>query len=206
MSFEKYYDGLMKKFGERFVSIKPKDDEAIEFPDGFGVMIIWLDNQDIMQLDLKNPSSGFGMMFASYGAVHGDAPFGRRTQGLLYVGKLGSYISVDGEGLRRKGAFKDLSDFCEPLRFSDGVEDEESMKHRLRLGPKWSSKEEQYNKRFKKEAYGVSLDYSSIGLDFFQFTGNIKQDLKYTPALLEAEIVTRYLLDAHKLPPVNTEL
>jgi hypothetical protein len=206
MSFEKYYDGLMKKFGENFISIKPKDGTPIEFPNGFGVVLIWLDNQDIMELNLQNPSSGFGMMFASYGSVKGGALFGRRTQGLLYVGRLGSYVNVEGEGLRRKGAFKDLSDFNEPLRFSDSVEDEETIKHQLRLGPKSVSKEEQHSSRFAKEAYAVSLDYSAIGLDFFMFTGVLKQDMKYTPALLEAEILTRYLFDAHKLPPVNTEL
>jgi hypothetical protein len=204
MSFHKYYHALIKKFDNRYVSIHPKSDQAIAFPEGFGIYVIWLNNAYFMNMTFDGDGK-LDYMMACYEPVAEGSLEGRAEHGLIYVGKAGTYCLSPRGNLGVFGNFNELSDIALPIRFANDPNDEADIRNNLRIAPRSKNKDEQFENRFSKKAYHNSFDQSTLIIDFFLFTGNLKNDFRYSPASLQTEILTRYAFSALTLPPGNLE-
>jgi hypothetical protein len=61
--------------------------------------------------------------------------------------------------------------------------------------------------KFHKDAYSETIFYNEgMIIDFFIFNKEINSNHGYTPALLEAELLSKYLIETNRLPPANNSL
>lgn len=126
-----------------------------------------------------------------------------KTDNLIYVGLTGKYTrDTRGKIKLNNGSFKKRDNRYTPYRFCESRKDLEDYKHTFRYGPKHSKGGEQAKAKYDMDAYSTTISYNEMIIATFELTN--KKD--YTPALLEALILTRYLSEKGDLPPANNEL
>ena len=126
-----------------------------------------------------------------------------KTENLLYVGLTGKYArDPRGEIKLNNGSFKQRAGRWTPYRFCDSRKDPADYKYTFRYGPKHSNVSRQGKAKYDMDAYATTIPYNEMIIATFDLTN--KSD--YTPALLEALILTRFLSERGDLPPANNEL
>ena len=127
-----------------------------------------------------------------------------KTDNLIYVGLTGKYKRDErGKIELNNGNFKKRDTRYTPYRFCESRKDLEDYKYTFRYGPLHSKGKEQAKAKYDKNAYSYTIPYNEMIIATFDLTN--KKD-KYTPALLEALILTRFLSEKDDLPPANKEL
>ena len=123
------------------------------------------------------------------------------VDGLTYVGLTGKRKrDKSGKLAKNSGSFKSRSTRWTPYRFCESKEDHEDFRFSFRYGPKYGS--EQARHKHDSDAYRNTIPYNQLLIVTLELTGNTK----YSPALLESLILTRYLAETGDLPPANNEL
>ena len=122
-----------------------------------------------------------------------------KEEELLYVGMTGKFKRTNDEIVLNQGSFKKRSSRWTPYQFCDSPKNER-MQYHFRFGPRYSNVKKH---RYERDAYAHSLVYKSLKIDCFIVDSNHP---KYSPTLLEAEILTKYLKATGELPPANNAL
>jgi hypothetical protein len=149
--------------------------------------------------EIRNPKSeipwseGYGVYTIWRNEINVD--------GLTYVGLTGKRKrDKSGKLAKNSGSFKSRSTRWTPYRFCESKEDHEDFRFSFRYGPKYGS--EQARHKHDSDAYRNTIPYNQLLIVTLELTGNTK----YSPALLESLILTRYLAETGDLPPANNEL
>lgn len=125
-----------------------------------------------------------------------------KEEELLYVGMTGKFKRTI-EGIEFNNAsFKMRSTRYTPYYFADSSKNGQLQFH-FRFGPHFSGTTEQGKIKYEAHAYAHSLKYESLKIDCFIVDSNHP---KYSPTLLEAEILTKYLKTSGDLPQANNAL
>lgn len=125
-----------------------------------------------------------------------------KEEELLYVGMTGKFKRTNDEIVLNQGSFEKRSYRWTPYQFCDSPKNE-SMQYHFRFGPRYSNVKKQAGIRYERDAYVHSVGYKSLKIDCFIVDSNHP---KYSPTLLEAEILTKYLKTTGDLPPANNAL
>lgn len=122
---------------------------------------------------------------------------------LIYVGMTGKFKKkVDGGYAINSGKFSNRKNRWTPYLFQEVQEDGFSF----RFGPKYSNSTIQFDNRLELDAYSDSISYENLRVDFFKFSADVDCNCGYTPSLLEAKLLTEYLIETKSLPPANFEI
>ncbi len=122
---------------------------------------------------------------------------------LIYVGMTGKFKKKDGGGYAiNSGKFSNRKNRWTPYLFQEVQEDGFSF----RFGPKYSNSTIQFDNRLELDAYSDSISYENLRVDFFKFSADVDCNCGYTPSLLEAKLLTEYLIETKSLPPANFEI
>lgn len=122
---------------------------------------------------------------------------------LLYVGLTGKFHRDGNQNLVfNNGTFSHRAQRWTPYRFSQDERDGNFQYH-FRYGPISPNNQTQYEIRFNADAYLYSIPFTSIEIHCFHVNENHET---YSPSLLEAEILTKYLKSNGNLPPANNTL
>jgi hypothetical protein len=123
---------------------------------------------------------------------------------LIYVGLTGKYKRGEcgKKAQLNDGRFKKRSGRWTPYRFCESKKDHEDIRFSFRYGPKFNNVKEQGRHKYDNDAYRTTIPYNQLLIVTLDLTGN----MKYSPALLESLILTRYLAETGDLPPANNEL
>lgn len=169
--FIESYNAIAAVFGKKFTSHKCKKNTKIDWPNGFGVYVVW-----------KISSS---------------------NNELIYVGMTGKIKKDIGGGYAiNEGNFSKRKDRYTPYFFQEIQNDTFSF----RFGPKHSKGSIQSKIRLEIDAYSETIPYENLRVDFFTFSSNVEENYGYTPSLLEAELLSKYLIENKSLPPANFEI
>lgn len=126
-----------------------------------------------------------------------------KDEELIYVGIAGKYKRTDSTRTKLgNSTFDKRSLRWTPYRFCESELDGKYRFH-FRFGPKYSSVEQQRKIMRDDNAYNFSIPYSSLRVDCFIID---ESDPEYSPALLEAELLTKYLKCMGDLPVANNSL
>jgi hypothetical protein len=176
MNIFDYYTKIGVLFEAQFLSIELTSNNSIDWPKGYGVYVIW-----------KNDKSSIG--------------------NLLYIGLAGRFKrNSNNEVVLNSGLFSKRKDRWTPYRFCEHENDGE-LKYSFRYNPRESKTSLQQQIKFHKDAYSETIFYNEgIIIDFFIFNKEINSNHGYTPALLEAELLSKYLIETNTLPPANNSL
>ena len=176
MNTIEHYKSIENKFGENFHSFKLKENESISWPQGYRVYTIW----KIDKTSINN---------------------------LIYIGLTGRFKrNSNNEIVISSGLFSKRKDRWAPYRFCEH-DDDGDLKYSFKFNPRESKTSLQQQTKSEKNAYSETVFYKEeIIIDFFIFNKELDANHGYTPALLEAELLTRYLLETSKLPPANKYL
>jgi hypothetical protein len=176
MNILQHYQNAETKFGEQFHSITLKHNESISWPHGYGVYVIWKKDKNSIE-------------------------------NLIYVGLTGRFKrNSNNEIVINSGSFSKRKERWTPYRFCEHDNDEE-LKFSFRFNPRESKTSLQQQIKFEKNAYSETIFYKEgIIMDFFIFNKELNANHGYTPALLEAELLSKYLIETSKLPPANNSL
>ena len=176
MNTLEHYQGTETKFREQFHSIRLKDNESISWPHGYGVYVIWKKDKNSIE-------------------------------NLIYVGLTGRFKrNSNNEIVINSGLFSKRKDRWTPYRFCEHDNDGE-LKFSFRFNPLESKTSLQQKIKFEKNAYSETIFYhEGIIIDFFIFKEELDANHGYTTALLEAELLSKYLIETSKLPPANNSL
>ncbi len=121
---------------------------------------------------------------------------------LIYIGLTGSYYRIDQNNIElNHGSFKHRARRWTPYFF-----DEKNKPFSFKFGPKYSNVNLQGKHKLENDAYKFSLPYDKIQIDFFQFDEDLEKNHEYTPASLEAILLSSYLFENKTLPPANNKL
>ena len=166
----------METFGEMFSSVSVNSRKSIVWPEGFGVYVVWKQNRD----ELVN---------------------------LKYIGLTGKFKKdLNGELILNQGQFSKRATRWTPYRFCESPKDGE-YQYSFRFNPKFSNVNDQYKVRHQVDAYSTTLFYKDgLLIDFFIFSESLDKNNGYTPASLEAELLSKYLIETRNLPPANNSL
>ena len=124
---------------------------------------------------------------------------------LIYVGLTGKFKKTQtGAYTINSGRFSNRKYRWTPYFFQES--DTLGSDFLFKYGPKYKNNTEQLNKRFDNDAYSDCIKYSSLRVDFFLFSENVLENHGYTPSLLEAQLLTHYLIETNSLPPANFEI
>lgn len=172
----KHYKNLVETFGEMFTSISVNSRESIGWPEGFGVYVVWEKNRDAL-MNLK------------------------------YIGLTGKFNKdLNGELILNQGQFSKRAMRWTPYRFCESPKDGE-YQYSFRFNPKFSNVNDQYKVRHQSDAYSKTLFYKDgLLIDFFKFNESLDENYGYTPASLEAELLSKFLIETRNLPPANNSL
>jgi len=122
---------------------------------------------------------------------------------MLYVGMTGKFKkSLQGGYTINGGKFSNRKNRWTPYYFQESLENGFSFKY----GPKFSNNKLQFDNRFEADAYLAEICYSNLRVDFFAFSAEVEDNFGYTPSLLEAKLLTEYLIKNKSLPPANLEI
>jgi hypothetical protein len=122
---------------------------------------------------------------------------------LIYVGMTGKFKKTQTGGYTiNSGKFSNRKNRWTPYFFQESAENGFLFKY----GPKYSNTTVQFDNRFEVDAYSSDIGYNSLRVDFFVFTSDVDGNLGYTPSLLEAKLLTDYLIENKSLPPANFEI
>ena len=125
------------------------------------------------------------------------------VENLIYVGLTGKYKRTgQGKAQLNDGNFKKRSFRYTPYRFCESKKDREDLRFSFRYGPKYTTSREQEKHKYDVDAYHKKIPYNELVIVTLDLTGNTK----YSPALLESLILTRYLEETGDLPRANNEL
>lgn len=124
---------------------------------------------------------------------------------LIYVGLTGKFKKTVSNGYAiNSGRFVNRKNRWTPYFFQES--NAENTEFTFRYGPKYSNSVIQRKMMFESDAYEKSINYSRLRVDFFLFSEDVQNNFGYTPALLEAQILTWYLIENKSLPPANFEI
>jgi hypothetical protein len=124
---------------------------------------------------------------------------------LLYIGMTGKYKKTQTGGYAiNSGKFSNRKNRWTPYFFQESNESGNGFffKH----SPKYSNSTVQFDNRFESDAYSIEVCYSKLRIDFFTFSADVEDNFGYTPTLLEAKLLTEFLIENKTLPPANFEI
>lgn len=125
-----------------------------------------------------------------------------KEEAVLYIGMTGKFKRQD-DGVRFNNSdFKSRATRWTPYRFCENEESGKFLWH-FRYGPKVKNVQEQNNIKYQNDAYQSAVAYKNLRVDCFIVN---EDHPTYSPALLEAELLTAYLKERGDLPPANNEL
>lgn len=124
-----------------------------------------------------------------------------QNKNILYVGMTGKFKRETNELVFKNRTFKERTARWTPYRFRDGQKD--SKPYAFGYGPKLSNVNSQSKIKYDDDAYREYVTYNNLVIHCFTINADHQ---KYSPALLEAEMLTKYLKDKGNLPPANNEL
>ena len=125
------------------------------------------------------------------------------VKGLIYVGLTGRYSrDENGDMAQPRNSFQNKATRWTPYRFCESPQDTSDHKFSFRFGPKYSKTADQNRHKYERDAYSQTIPYKELIVLTFDLTNN----KEYSPALLESEILTRYLFETGTLPPANNSL
>ena len=149
--------------------------------------------------EIRNPKSeipwsdGFGVYTIWHNEINLDA--------LIYVGLTGKRKRDKNGALGdHSRSFKDRTARWTPYRFCESKKDHEDFRFSFRYGTEYGSEQRQH--KYQVDAYRNTIPYNQLVIITLDLTNNTK----YSPALLESLILTRYLSETGDLPPANNEL
>ena len=124
---------------------------------------------------------------------------------LIYVGLTGKFKKTKTGGYAiNSGRFSNRKNRWTPYFFQESnVVGSEFV---FRYGPKYTNSALQLKNKNELDAYSNSINYSKLRVDFFLFSENVRENHGYTPSLLEAQLLTWYLIENNALPPANFEI
>jgi hypothetical protein len=130
---------------------------------------------------------------------------GKAGDRLIYIGLTGKFKKIQsGACAINSGRFSNRRYRWTPYFFQES--DVSGSAFVFKYGPKYSNNAVQFKSRFETNAYSDSVNYGSLRLDFFVFSENVQENYGYTPSLLEAQLLTDYLIENNQLPPANFEI
>lgn len=123
---------------------------------------------------------------------------------LVYVGLTGKFVrsKVDNTAKLNRSTFKTRTNRWTPYRFCENNKDAGYIFH-FRFGPKYSSSGIQSKAKYDEDGYEEAIPYGLLEIHCFEVNADHN---KYTPILLESEILTRYLKTFGDLPVANNSL
>ncbi len=125
------------------------------------------------------------------------------SEELIYVGMTGKFKKKVGGGYAvNSGKFSERKYRWTPYLFQEVQEDGFSF----RYGPRYSNSEIRLENKLELDAYSDSISYDNLRVDFFNFSADVDCNCGYTPSLLEAKLLTEYLIETKSLPPANFEI
>lgn len=174
---------LKKSFNDFFLEIKK------EFKDAGKL------NEIVRPRSKINWGSGFGVYTIFHQTIDYD--------GLVYVGLTGKYTR-DKNGIvsLTDGNFKKRSVRYTPYRFCESIKDPLDFRFSFRFSPKFTDGKRQGKAKYDRDAYDHTIFYKDLVL----LTFDLNKHPKYSPALLESLILTKYHSVASELPPANNQL
>lgn len=127
-----------------------------------------------------------------------------RMESLIYVGMTGKFSRNKESGAIRfnEKSFKSRTERWTPYRFSESIEDENFTFH-FRFGPKNKNTSEQSKIKNQADAYRYSIPYENLVIHCFHINSKHPE---FSPSLLEADILTKFLKITGDLPPANNSL
>jgi hypothetical protein len=130
---------------------------------------------------------------------------GKAEDRLIYIGLTGKFKKTQsGACAINGGRFSNRRYRWTPYFFQESnVGGSEFV---FKYGPKYSNNAMQLKNRFEIDAYSNSIVYSELRVDFFLFSDDVHDNYGYTPSLLEAQLLTEYLIENNTLPPANFEI
>ena len=121
---------------------------------------------------------------------------------LIYVGLTGKFKRKGSSVVLGNSLFKGRVTRWTPYRFCESYKDSR-YKYHFRFGPVEKAVSKQGLIRFDDHAYRCSIPYTELVIDCFHVDEN---HAEYTPAYLEAKLLTVYLKEYGDLPPANNTL
>lgn len=124
---------------------------------------------------------------------------------LIYVGLTGKFKKTKTGGyVINSGRFSNRKNRWTPYFFQET--NVTGSEFEFKYGPKFTNSAMQLKSKYEIDAYSNSINYSKLRLDFFLFSENVHENHGYTPSLLEAQLLTWYLIENNALPPANFEI
>lgn len=121
---------------------------------------------------------------------------------LIYIGMTGKFKKKkDGLCTINSGKFSNRKNRWTPYLFQETHANEFSFKY----GPKYNNNSVQLKNRFEEDAYTATISYDDLRVEIFLFSENVEDNFGYTPSLLEAKLLSDYLIKNKTLPPANFE-
>ena len=122
---------------------------------------------------------------------------------LIYVGMTGKFHrNQDGKVSFNEQKFKSRKSRWTPYRFCESTRDGK-YQFSFRFNPKLNDTNAQAKIKYENDAYSNTVPYPDLTIHCFHIEENHSS---YTPSLLEAEILTKYLKQTRNLPPGNRQL
>ena len=122
---------------------------------------------------------------------------------LLYIGMTGKFKRVNSEKIIfNSGSLNKRINRWTPYRFCESIKDGKN-RFTFRFGPLIKNVNQQYKIRYDNKSYHSTIKYSDLTIHCFLIS---EHNEKYTPELLEKQLLTLYLKEFGDLPPANNEL